>query len=119
MYSYNQIDKTLCFFKNNTKLIDELDYLYTLNDFFFSFILSLNKLKLNAGLFLAAQSSIRYKLGTVGGLKSTFLSGEHIMMVFEGPAEIYIQTRDINSFEHFILKHVNKNQPGGNINNLK
>jgi hypothetical protein len=47
MYSYNQIDKALCFFKNNTKLIDELNYLYTLNDFFFSFILSLNKLKLS------------------------------------------------------------------------
>lgn len=77
------------------------------------------KVKINAGLFLAAQSSIRYKLGTVGGLKSTFLSGEHIMMVFEGPAEIYIQTRDINSFEHFILKHVNQNKSGGNLNDIK
>ena len=61
---------------------------------------------LNAGLFLAAHSHVRYKITTVGGLKATFLSGEDLMMKFEGPADIYIHTRDIKSLENFIISKI-------------
>lgn len=47
MYSYNKIDKTLSFFKNKTEIINKLNFLYTLNDFCFYFIFSLNKLRLS------------------------------------------------------------------------
>jgi uncharacterized protein (TIGR00266 family) len=45
--------------------------------------------------FLACDGSVDYTLGTLGGLKSTFLSGEGIVMNFTGPCSIMVQNRKI------------------------
>lgn len=60
------------------------------------------KFVLSGGLFLAAHSHVKYKLGRLSSFKNMVLSGEGIVMKFVGPAEIYIRTRNLHSFCRFI-----------------
>lgn len=59
-------------------------------------------LKVDNGMFLAADSNVRFTISKVGGVKSLFFSGEGIVMKFEGPCSLLIQNRNINDFTKFI-----------------
>jgi len=76
-------------------------------------------IKIDHGLFCVAKSQYNYELTTMGGLKSTFFSGEGFMMKFHGPCEIYVHCRNVNHFIHFIEANVVKNlkQSGGRLLN--
>ena len=64
------------------------------------------KLVLDNGLFLCSHTSTKYDITTVGGLKSTLLSGEGIVMKFVGPCELYTQGRSVHNLIQFIGRHL-------------
>jgi uncharacterized protein (TIGR00266 family) len=64
------------------------------------------KLVLDNGLFLCSHTSTKYDITTVGGIKSTFLSGEGIMMRFTGPCELYTQGRSVHNLINFLSRHL-------------
>ena len=56
-------------------------------------------------------SKYKYELTTVGGLHSTFFSGQKFMMKFDGPCELYINSRDTSKFIQYIIDRVPKPPP--------
>lgn len=52
--------------------------------------------------FMACDGSVDYTIGTLGGLKSSFLSGEGIVMNFTGPCSIMIQNRKVMQLAHHL-----------------
>lgn len=68
-------------------------------------------IKLEHGLFCIAKSKYKYELTTVGGLHSTFFSGQKFMMKFDGPCELYINSRDTSKFIQYIIDRVPKPPP--------
>ena len=61
---------------------------------------------LDNGLFLCSHTSTKYDITTVGGLKSTLLSGEGLVMRFTGPCELYTQGRSVHNLIQFIGRHL-------------
>jgi uncharacterized protein (TIGR00266 family) len=53
---------------------------------------------LDSGHMVAFDSTLNYKIKSVGGLKSTLLSGEGLVMEFSGQGKLYIQTRNVSAF---------------------
>ena len=66
--------------------------------------------KVDNGHFLSCAGKVQYKIGTVGGIKSTLFSGEGLVMVFEGPADINIQNRSIHSLFRLIKSVITPNK---------
>jgi uncharacterized protein (TIGR00266 family) len=62
--------------------------------------------KVDNGHFLSCDGNVQYDIGTVGGIKSTFFSGEGFVMVFKGPCVIDIQNRNPNALKDWIIRHV-------------
>jgi len=56
------------------------------------------ELKVDTGNLVAFQSGISYGVETVGGLKSTALSGEGLVLRLRGPGRLYVQTRSPKTF---------------------
>lgn len=52
----------------------------------------------DSGHLVAWDDDVSYSTRRVGGLKSTLLSGEGLVMDFEGPGTIWLQTRDYDAF---------------------
>lgn len=52
----------------------------------------------DSGHMVAWEDTMEYDTRRVGGLKETLLSGEGLVMTFEGPGTIWMQTRDYDSF---------------------
>jgi len=67
-------------------------------------------IKVDHGLFVVAKSEYNYTLTTIGGLKSFVFGGEGFAMQFDGPCDIYIQSRNINHFLYFINQNIMKNK---------
>jgi uncharacterized protein (TIGR00266 family) len=65
-------------------------------------------IKVDDGLFVVARSEYEYELTKIGGLKSFVFGGEGIAMHFHGPCDIYVQSRNINQFLHFIHHYIVK-----------
>jgi len=63
-------------------------------------------MKVDNGHFLCCDGDVQYKLGRVGGLKSTLFSGEGLVMVFKGPCTIYTQNRNAHALLKWVLSHV-------------
>jgi uncharacterized protein (TIGR00266 family) len=64
-----------------------------------------NSVKIDNGLFLCAPTHVKYAISKVGSLFASYVSGEGLVMHFEGPATIYCQGRSLNKFIGFIKKH--------------
>ena len=67
--------------------------------------------KLDNGLFLCAPSHIKYGISFIGGVKSSLLSGEGMLMNFKGPCSIYCQGRSIPKL-HDYIKIISKKSVG-------
>ncbi len=52
----------------------------------------------DTGHIVAFDATLEYKIKAVGGLKSTMLSGEGLVVEFSGKGKIWIQTRNIGGF---------------------
>jgi uncharacterized protein (TIGR00266 family) len=72
-------------------------------------------LKVDHGLFVVARSEFNYNITTIGGLKSFVFSGEGFAMHFHGPCDIYIQSRNINHFLHFLNSNMKMKQDGAKL----
>ena len=59
-------------------------------------------IKLDNGLFLCSPTHVKYGISKVGSLFGTVVSGEGLVMHFEGPATIHCQGRSLNKFVDFI-----------------
>ncbi len=68
------------------------------------------RIQVDNGHFLSCDGHIQYSIGTVGGIKSTFFSGEGLVMNFKGPCRINIQNRNSHSLLRWILSNVPKTQ---------
>ena len=69
-----------------------------------------SSLKVDHGLFVVARSEFNYDITTIGGLKSFVFGGEGFAMHFDGPCDIYVQSRNINHFLHFINMNIKMQQ---------
>lgn len=63
-------------------------------------------LKVDNGLFLCASSDVKYNIKGMGNFKSTFFSGEGIVMEFHGPCSLYVQGNSVDNFLDYITEHV-------------
>jgi len=64
------------------------------------------KLILDTGHAVAFNGSMTYSVKKVGGLKSTFLSGEGLVFEFIGPGSVYIQTRILSGFARSLIRYL-------------
>jgi uncharacterized protein (TIGR00266 family) len=62
--------------------------------------------KVDGGFFFCCDAGTDFEITTVGGIKSTLLSGEGIMMKFTGPAMVYTQSRGIGRFTEYIKRQI-------------
>ena len=67
-------------------------------------------IKVDHGLFVVARSEFNYTVSSIGGLKSFIFGGEGFAMHFHGPCDIYIQSRNVNHFLHFINMNMRMEQ---------
>ncbi|MCB9487966.1 MAG: TIGR00266 family protein [Deltaproteobacteria bacterium] len=51
----------------------------------------------DTGHIVAFEDTLKFKIGKVGGLKSTLLSGEGLVARFKGRGKLYIQTRTLGA----------------------
>ena len=51
----------------------------------------------DTGHLVAFEGNLRYKIKRAGGWKSTLLSGEGLVMVFEGSGTVWLQTRNMGA----------------------
>lgn len=56
------------------------------------------EIKVDTGNLVALQKGVTYTVEKVGGLKSTLLSGEGLVLKLKGPGKLYIQTRCVGTF---------------------
>ena len=70
-------------------------------------------IKLDNGLFLCSQTKVKYSISMLGGIKTSFLSGEGLLMHFQGPCELYMQGRSIHSLLGFVGRHITISRKGG------
>lgn len=60
----------------------------------------------DTGHMVAFDQSVRYSVRKVGGLKSTFFSGEGLVCELTGPGKIMIQTRSEDAFLSWLIPHL-------------
>ncbi len=60
----------------------------------------------DTGHLVAFEDGVTYNLKKVGGLKSTFLSGEGLVSEFTGPGKVMIQTRSEDALLSWILSRI-------------
>jgi len=58
---------------------------------------------IDTGHMVAFSEGLDFKVRRVGGLKSTFLSGEGLVAEFYGTGTLYIQTRSVDSFVGWLM----------------
>ncbi len=71
------------------------------------------KLIVDTGHIVAFDESVQYSVKTVGGMKSTLLSGEGLVVELTGPGRILLQTRSTQAFINWLLPHIPKQSSGG------
>ena len=57
----------------------------------------------DTGNMVAFSEGLNFKVRRIGGLKSTFLSGEGLVAEFYGTGTLYIQTRSVDSFVGWLM----------------
>jgi uncharacterized protein (TIGR00266 family) len=61
------------------------------------------KFTIDTGHIVAFSESIGFKVRQVGGLKSTLLSGEGLVVDLTGPGRLLMQTRSTNAFLSWLI----------------
>ena len=56
----------------------------------------------DTGYIVAFTEGLDYKVQSVGGYKSLFLSGEGLVCRFSGSGKLWIQTRQVPSFSSWV-----------------
>ncbi len=56
----------------------------------------------DSGHIVAFDSGVNFRVKTIGGLKSTLLSGEGLVTEFSGNGKLYIQTHNLNSIVNWV-----------------
>ena len=64
---------------------------------------------------VAFSENIGFKVRGVGGLKSTILGGEGLVVDLTGPGRVLMQTRSVNAFLGWLLPKLPKQSDGHNI----
>ena len=59
-------------------------------------------LNIDNGYFLESNENIDYSISSAGGLKTTLLGGEGLLMKFKGPCEFYIKGNNLNTFIDYL-----------------
>ena len=62
----------------------------------------------DTGHLVAFTEGIGFKVRRIGGLKSTFLSGEGLVVDLTGPGRVLLQTRSTDAFLAWLLPHLPK-----------
>ena len=57
----------------------------------------------DTGYIVGFEETLQYNVTTVGGLKSTLLSGEGLVCKFTGQGKLWIQTRQVPLFSNWLL----------------
>lgn len=60
----------------------------------------------DTGHVVAFDSTLDYKIKGAGGLKSTLLSGEGLVMRFKGTGKLYIQTRNLGALARWLTPYL-------------
>ncbi len=60
----------------------------------------------DTGHLVAFTEGIGFKVRRVGGLKSTFFSGEGLVVDLTGPGRVILQTRSLDAFLSWLLPHL-------------
>lgn len=60
----------------------------------------------DTGHMVAFEESVDYRVERVGGLKSTFFSGEGLVCRLTGPGRIFIQTRSTDAFLAWLIPQI-------------
>jgi len=63
----------------------------------------------DTGHFVAFDESLGFVVKKVGGLKSTMLSGEGLVVELTGPGKALLQTRSVNAFLSWLIPKLPKN----------
>ncbi|MBN1537627.1 MAG: TIGR00266 family protein [Anaerolineales bacterium] len=66
------------------------------------------KYKLDTGHIVAFNDGMGFEVQRVGGLKSTFFSGEGLVVQMTGPGRILMQTRSEDAFLSWLIPHLPK-----------
>jgi len=66
------------------------------------------KYKLDTGHLVAFDDGMGFEVKKVGGLKSTFFSGEGLVVQLTGPGRVLIQTRSEDAFLGWLIPHLPK-----------
>ena len=69
-------------------------------------------LTVDSGHLVAWDADMDYSTRRVGGLKETLLSGEGLVMTFEGPGTLWMQTRDYDAFIMDIVSNLPNQDQG-------
>lgn len=62
----------------------------------------------NTGHLVAFDQSLGFKVRSVGGVKSFFLSGEGLVVDLTGPGRVFMQTRSTDAFISWLLPQIPK-----------
>ena len=68
---------------------------------------------IDTGHLVSFSEGMQFNIRRVGGLKSTFLSGEGIVVDLTGPGKVQMQTRSWNAFMSFLTPQLPSNRTGG------
>ena len=68
---------------------------------------------IDTGHLVSFTEGMQFNIRKVGGLKSTFLSGEGIVVDLTGPGKVQMQTRSWNAFMSFLTPQLPSNRSGG------
>lgn len=58
--------------------------------------------------FLECDSTVKYTIKTLGGIKSSLLSGEGFLMNFKGPCQVLVQNKNFKNMVHKIMQAIPK-----------
>jgi uncharacterized protein (TIGR00266 family) len=61
---------------------------------------------------VAFPSNVGFRVRTIGGMKSTLLGGEGLVVDLTGPGKILLQTRSIGAFLDWLIPHLPKQSNG-------
>ena len=71
------------------------------------------KFTIDTGHFVAFEEGIGFDVRRIGGMKSTFFSGEGLVVDITGPGRILLQTRSTDSFLSWLIPKLPKDKKGG------
>ena len=73
------------------------------------------KFTVDTGHLVAFSEDIGFKVRGVGGLKSTILGGEGLVVDLTGPGNILLQTRSVGAFMSWLIPKLPKQSSGNNF----